>query len=83
MKKILLSFALVLLFAATVWACPMCKEVASNQSDPATGHRMFSGFAASLYLLLTTPYLLFGGITYFVVRSARRKKKENETRPAL
>ena len=59
------------------WAlgCPMCKEVVANQSDPALASRLTGGFAWSLGLLLTTPYILFAGITALIVRSARRSRQ--------
>jgi len=72
MKKTLLVFLFVCGMAGAAGACPMCKEVAANQSDPATAEHLRSGFALSLGLLLSTPYLLFGGITFLITRSARR-----------
>ena len=73
MKKIFLVFALICLMAGAAWACPMCKEVAANQGDPSTAEHLRGGFAVSLGLLLSTPYLLFGGVTFLITRSVRRK----------
>ena len=75
MGPITLSFLIMIMLfmAGAAWACPMCKEVAANQSDPTAAEHLRGGFAVSLGLLLSTPYLLFGGITLLVARSARRK----------
>jgi len=57
------------------WPCPMCREVVSSQSDAAAATHLINGFAWSLGLLLCTPYLLFAGITFLIVRSARRTNR--------
>ena len=57
------------------WGCPMCKEALSSQSDLALASRLQSGWAKSIYLLMSAPYLVFASITLLVVRSARRSKK--------
>jgi uncharacterized membrane protein YozB (DUF420 family) len=62
-------------------ACPMCKEILSSQSDPALSHRLTEGFARSITLLMSAPYLLFAGITFLIVRSARRQRGARSTRP--
>lgn len=55
-------------------ACPMCKEILSSQSHPAAARRLASGFAWSIGLLMSAPYLLFAGFAFTIVRSARRRK---------
>ena len=62
------------------WAlgCPACQEAVASQGDPETARKLISGFSWSLGLLLSTPYLLFGGITFLVVRSARRAKQGDD-----
>lgn len=59
------------------WAlgCPMCQDVVASQHDATTASRLTNGFAWSLGLLLCTPYLLFAGITFLIVRSAHRTRK--------
>ncbi|MBI3615391.1 MAG: DUF420 domain-containing protein [Candidatus Omnitrophica bacterium] len=59
------------------WAlgCPMCQDVVASTRDLAAASRLTGGFAWSLGLLLCTPYLLFAGITFLIVRSARRSHK--------
>lgn len=61
------------------WAfgCPMCQEVVASQRDQAVASRLTGGFAWSLGLLLSTPYLLFAGIAFWIVRSARRARKQS------
>lgn len=72
--RILTVLIFVSLLAGTAWACPMCKEVAVNQSDLSTAEHLRGGFAVSLGLLLSTPYVLFGGIALGIARSVRKKK---------
>lgn len=61
--------------AGAAIACPMCTEVAAGQTDPSAAASLRNGFGLSLGLLLSTPYILFGGITFSIVRSVRRMKK--------
>ena len=70
----LLAFLLFLLFAGGAAACPSCKEGLSSPENPAASVKLTRGWARSIYLLMWTPYLLFGGVTLAIVRSARRKK---------
>ena len=65
-----------LLWTNSALACPMCREIVANQKDPAAAGRLASGFAWSLGILLSAPYLLFGFITFMIVRSVRRSKKQ-------
>ncbi len=67
-----LSFLLVLLCAGAARACPACKDALAQ--DP-NGPQLTLGYARSIYLLMWMPYLLFGGITFAIVRSARRAKR--------
>jgi len=73
MKKFLLLSVFILLLAGTALACPACKDAIAN--DP-NGPRLAQGWARSIYLLMWTPYLLFGGVTFAIVRSARRNKEK-------
>ena len=70
-----LSFLLLLVVAGAALACPACKEALAN--DP-NGPRLTQGWARSIYLLMWTPYLLFGGVTFAIVRSARRSKQPQD-----
>ena len=77
MKKIIVAAALLLLWTLPAVACPMCNEAVSG--DPSRA-RLTQGFARSIYLMMGAPYLLFGGITFMIVRSARRtalRRREN------
>ena len=71
-KKTFLFSALILLLAGTAMACPACKDAIAN--DP-NGPKLSKAWARSIYLLMWTPYVLFGGVTFGIVRSARRAKK--------
>ena len=71
----LLVFLLILLCAGGAAACPSCKEGLSSSENPAASAKLTRGWARSIYLLMWTPYLLFGGVTLAIVRSARRSKE--------
>ena len=68
----LLTFLLFFGFAGAAVACPACKDAIAENPG---GAKLTQGWARSIYLLMWTPYLLFGGITFAIVRSARRAKK--------
>lgn len=63
------------------WAfgCPMCQEVVASQGDPAIASRLTSGFAWSLGLLLSVPYLLVAGTAFWIVRSVRRARSHKQS----
>lgn len=61
--------------AAQAAACPACKEALSSQADPAAAAKLTQGWARSIALLMGAPYLLFTGLTLYIVRSARRKAR--------
>jgi len=63
---------LAILFSGAALACPACKDAVADNPDSA---RLTRGFARSIYVLMWTPYILFGGVTFAIVRSARRAKK--------
>ena len=56
-------------------ACPSCNEAKPVSADPAAVERNTRGWARSIYTMMAAPYLLFGGATIAIVRSARRSKK--------
>ncbi len=70
----LLMFLLVLALAGAALACPSCEAAASSSGNPAAAAKLTQGWARSIYLLMWTPSLIFGGVTFGIVRSARRKK---------
>lgn len=65
---------LVILSSGVAFACPSCKTTAASSENPAAEAKMARGWARSITLLMWTPYLLFGGVTFAIVRSARQKK---------
>ena len=71
---VLFAFLLSLLCAGAAVACPSCKAAGSSE-NPAAAAKLTQGWARSIYLLMWTPYVLFGGVTFAIVRSARRAKK--------
>ena len=69
-----LMFLLFFGFIGAAVACPSCKAAGSSE-NPAAADKLTQGWARSIYLLMWTPYILFGGVTFAIVRSARRSKK--------
>ena len=76
----LISTCLVL--ATLLWfipqlaeACPMCKEALSSLNP--TQEPLTQAWSKSIALLMGTPYILFGGITFWIIRSARRKNRDS------
>ena len=70
---------LLLMVAGVAGACPSCKEALSGQ-DPAS-LQLDQGYARSIFLLMSAPYLLFAGLTFWIVRSARRWKSARRESP--
>ncbi len=66
---------LAILSSGAALACPGCKEGLSSPENPAASAKLTRGWARSIYLLMWTPYLLFGGAAFAIIRSARRAKK--------
>lgn len=58
-------------------ACPACKEALSSQADPAAAAKLTQGWSRSIALLMGTPYLLFAGLTLYIVRSTRRARSRS------
>jgi len=72
----------ILLFAAVAAACPACESaVSGSQETPGGSARLVRGFARSIYVLMWTPYVLFGGVTFAIVRATRRAKQSPNSEP--
>ena len=67
-------FLLFFGFTGAAAACPSCKAAGSSE-NPAAAAKLTQGWARSIYLLMWTPYILFGGVTFAIVRSTRRTKQ--------
>lgn len=55
-------------------ACPACKEFIGSSSDPAASAKLTQGYARSIALLMSAPYLLFAGVTLLILRARRAKQ---------
>lgn len=71
----LMVFAVILLSATDVLACPTCKEgIAEN--DPASAAQA-AGYFYSILFMMAMPFLLigtFGGAAYLSIRRAREQQ---------
>lgn len=82
LRRIAVCFAVLLLVgAASAWACPTCKEGLGH--DPATAN-MARGYAISIIFMLSMPFLIFTGLSsyfYWEVCRARRLAAANSSAP--
>lgn len=68
-------FLLALGWAASVYACPGCKEALFDPGQLQQKLSMAKGYAWTIGLLLSVPFALIGGVTAMVVRAARQKAR--------
>ena len=73
----LLVFAVILLIAADVLACPTCKDGIA-ESDP-TSQAQAAGYFYSILFMMAMPFVIigtFGGAAYWSIRRAREQQAE-------
>ena len=71
---VLLIGLVLLLVPAIAWSCPACKEALFDPGQLAQKLATAKGYALSIGLLLSVPFLLVAGVTMLVVRAAHRKR---------
>ncbi len=75
MKKSTLLFLVLILFLLTPSLadaqCAMCRAVLQNEANQSAAKGINDGI---LYLMVF-PYLLIGGVGYFIYRSRKNRKK--------
>lgn len=70
-KTFLIIFLVLMLFPSLAEAqCAMCRAVLESEDSQAAAKGINDGI---LYLMIF-PYILIGGIGYFIYRTLRRKK---------
>lgn len=69
-NKFIILFALFLLPGLLQAQCAMCRAVLESEDSQATAEGINQGI---LYLMVF-PYLLIGGIAYFIYRAFKNKK---------
>ncbi len=71
-KNILIIFLVLFLIPDFAEAqCSMCRAVLESEADQSTAKGINDGI---LYLMIF-PYLLIGGVGYFIYRSRKNRKK--------
>ena len=74
-KKLLLISLLLLLLPFTAEAqCSMCRAVLESQGDQSAAKGINNGI---MYLMIF-PYVLMGGIFYFIYRMLRKSRRSSE-----
>jgi len=72
MKFVLIIFLVFFLIPGFAEAqCSMCRAVLESEADQSTAKGINDGI---LYLMIF-PYLLIGGVGYFIYRSRKNRKK--------
>ncbi|PIQ83683.1 MAG: hypothetical protein COV75_06165 [Candidatus Omnitrophica bacterium CG11_big_fil_rev_8_21_14_0_20_63_9] len=66
---------LALGWAASVHACPGCKEALFDPGQLQQKLSAAKGYAWTIGLLLSVPFALIGGVTAMVVRATRQKAR--------
>lgn len=69
-NKLFIFIILVLLPIFTQAQCAMCRAVLESEDQQATAQGINDG----IVYLMVFPYLLMGGIAYFIYRMLRNKK---------
>ncbi len=69
-KSVIVSFLLVLLPTLVNAQCAMCRAVLESEGSEAAA----KGINDGIVYLMIFPYVLIGGIGYFVYRALRNKK---------
>ena len=66
---------IVLQLSTSAAACPMCGDALFDPTQAQMTSRAAVGYLLSILGLLGVPALLVGGITVWVIRSARRARR--------
>jgi hypothetical protein len=70
LKKVLLFFVVVILSLKLEAQCAMCRAVLESEDGQSTAEGINNGI---LYLMVV-PYLLIGGLSFYLYRSLRENK---------
>lgn len=73
-RFLFILFLLLLLPIAAEAQCAMCRAVLESEGDQS----MAKGINNGILYLMMFPYLLIGGIGYFIYRSRKQAKKSEE-----
>lgn len=75
MRWSILITAVLILTPASLHACPLCREAVSKTSgaDDEDQYREARAYNNSIYLMVSMPYLLLGGLGFAVYRHLRIK----------
>lgn len=60
-------------------ACPGCKEALFDPDQLSQKLASAKGYALSIGMLLTVPFLIIAGFTAFIIASARRMKQADRS----
>lgn len=73
----MILFAVLALLANVACACPNCKDTLASQGG-GSGSGLALGFELSIYLMLSAPALILGGLAALFYTQIQRAKKNPE-----
>ena len=68
--KLILVAVVLLCLSETASACPTCKQAIASDSS-----NVDQGFAMSIMFMITMPFLIACGWTYFIVKSVMQRNR--------
>ena len=74
MRRALLTWAIVLSWATTALACPLCKDALFDPGQAEAASRAARGYALSIAALISVPLVLVIGSIVWIVRASRPRR---------
>lgn len=74
MKRFLLSLVFLLISFSASAQCAMCRAVLESETD----NSMAEGVNNGIIYLAAIPYLLMGGLIWFIYKSRKKAKKTTQ-----
>ena len=74
MKRFLLSLVFLFIFLSASAQCAMCRAVLESETD----NSMAEGVNNGIIYLAAIPYLLMGGLIWFIYKSRKKAKRTSQ-----
>jgi hypothetical protein len=71
-KTLLVAVAVFVVLPALLSACPLCKDALEDKTTGLT-NELGRGFYYSILLMVSTPFLVAGGLFFRIYRMRRRR----------
>ncbi|MGX1024568.1 hypothetical protein [Psychroflexus sp. MBR-150] len=73
--RLFLVFVLILMADSTFAQCSMCRAVLESNADNSAAEGINNG----IVYLMAFPYLLMGGLGYYIYRTHQKQKKKSQS----